>query len=128
MKSWTCALLVAIFSSTLFAAEPGTTINVDFAHPGIKVSPTLYGVFFEEINRSGDGGIYAEMLDNRSFEDSEKIVAWNVKKGDGVEATATLDTTQPIHEWNPKSLHVELTKPGEGGIAIVNEGFKGLAV
>ena len=41
------------------------TIHVD--QPGISVSPLLYGIFFEEINRAGDGGLYAEMVQNRAL-------------------------------------------------------------
>jgi hypothetical protein len=44
------------------------TIEVD--RPGIKVCPTLYGIFFEEVNHAGDGGLHAEMIRNRSFEDT----------------------------------------------------------
>jgi hypothetical protein len=44
------------------------TLSIDAAHPGIAVSPMLYGVFFEDVNRAGDGGLYAEMVQNRSFE------------------------------------------------------------
>ena len=58
------------------AAQP--VVNVDAAHLGVTVSPRLYGIFFEEINHAGDGGLYAEMVQNRSFEDdAEKIPGWS---------------------------------------------------
>lgn len=44
-------------------------IVVDVSKLGHKVQPTMYGVFFEEINHSGDGGLYAELIQNRGFED-----------------------------------------------------------
>ena len=61
-------------------------MTVDVDKPGVKVSPTLYGIFFDEINRAGDGGLYAEMIQNRSFEDVAKNpVGWT---------GGTLDTTK----------------------------------
>ena len=70
----TAAMLFAACSSAEAAAENTASsagvIKIDAAHPGAKISPLLYGIFFEEINRAGEGGIYAEMIQNRSFEDN----------------------------------------------------------
>lgn len=44
-------------------------LNVDLNSHEVDVPETLYGIFFEEINHAGDGGLYAELLMNRSFED-----------------------------------------------------------
>lgn len=44
-------------------------IDIDLSKPGAKVQPSMYGIFFEEINHSGDGGLYAELIQNRGFED-----------------------------------------------------------
>ena len=65
------ALTALLTSASAFSA--GVTIHAD--KPGVPVSPTLYGAFFEDINRAGDGGLYAEMLQNRSFEDSSNLIA-----------------------------------------------------
>lgn len=43
-------------------------ITVDPATRGAKIDDTMYGVFFEDINRAADGGLYAELVQNRSFE------------------------------------------------------------
>lgn len=56
-------------------------IKIDTSRTGVKVSPSLYGIFFEEINCAGDGGIYPELVRNRSFEDSDKLVDWKVVQG-----------------------------------------------
>lgn len=45
------------------------TLTIDLNKRGADVSPTMYGIFFEEINHAGDGGLYAEMLQNRGFEE-----------------------------------------------------------
>ena len=57
-----------LLAAALHAGEAQLTIKAD--QPGTRISPLLYGIFFEEINRAGDGGIYAEMIQNRSFEDA----------------------------------------------------------
>ena len=57
-------------------AEARTTITVDAAHPTHAVDPLLYGVFFEEINYAGCGGIYAEKIQNRAFMDPLTADAW----------------------------------------------------
>lgn len=49
-----------------------TLISVD-CEPVKTVSPELYGIFFEDINHAADGGLYAELISNRSFEDEEAI-------------------------------------------------------
>ena len=97
------------------AAETTMTVHVD--RPGVKISPTLYGIFFEEINRAGDGGLYAEMLQNRSFEDDRgdrdqkptKIPGWRlVLVPPGTKATFGLDNSEPLDAQNPHSLRLEI--------------------
>ena len=86
MKNFTLSLLAASTATALLAAcssaeaapektpaPSAGTIRIDTANPGAKISPLLYGIFFEEINRAGEGGIYAEMIQNRSFEDKSRV-------------------------------------------------------
>ena len=106
---------------TADASKAGTesrppSIRVEADKPGVRVSPLLYGIFFEEINRAGDGGLYAEMLQNRSFEDAAVPLGWSAVQGDGKMA---LDTSQPLNANNPTSLRLE------GRIRVANNGFKG---
>jgi alpha-L-arabinofuranosidase len=135
-SSITAALVVGqllAIGANLFAADPASTdaakrvaITVDTKAAGRPVSPTLYGVFFEEINRAGDGGLYAEMIQNRSFEDASVPVAWTVVKGVGADVSIALDKTQPLNTNNPTSLRLDITKADSGARAgIANEGFKG---
>ncbi len=70
--------------TTLFLALstlPTVELKIDATRPQVKVSRSLYGIFFEEINCAGDGGIYPELVRNRSFEDSDKLVDWKVVSG-----------------------------------------------
>jgi hypothetical protein len=61
-------LIFCIASQSATADSAGLSVQVD--QPGVAISSNLFGIFFEEINSAGDGGIYAELIRNRSFEDS----------------------------------------------------------
>ena len=70
--------------TTLFLALstlPSVELKIDATKPQAEVSRSLYGIFFEEINCAGDGGIYPELVRNRSFEDSDTLVDWKVVQG-----------------------------------------------
>lgn len=54
----------------LRAAGAAATVTIDIAHPAARISPTLHGIFYEEISHAGDGGLYAELIQNRGFEES----------------------------------------------------------
>ena len=59
---------------SLCAANNVLTVQVD--KPGAPIQPTMYGLFFEDINYAADGGLYAEMVKNRSFEFPQNLAAW----------------------------------------------------
>ncbi len=70
------SLAISIFVTAAFEIQavnnetnPQSYITIDVAAPKAEIAPTMYGVFFEDINRSADGGIYAEMIFNRGFEE-----------------------------------------------------------
>lgn len=75
-------------ADSVIAAATGDTIVIDLAHRGADVSPTMYGVFFEEINHAGDGGLYGELVANRSFEDGLLPDGFCVAEGGGSVAVA----------------------------------------
>ena len=50
------------------ACTPAHRLDIDLENPGAPVQPTMYGIFFEDINYAADGGLYAELVKNRSFE------------------------------------------------------------
>ena len=102
-------------------ANAQVKIQVDVAKKGIEISPTLYGIFYEDINFASDGGLYAELIRNRSFEyNAEKPEHW---KAEG--ANISLVTEGLLGEKQGHALKVEVTKPG-GGVS--NEGYWGINV
>lgn len=112
--------LTCVMASVLQAEPAKLAVRVD--QPGITVSPTLYGIFFEEINRAGDGGLYGEMIQNRSFEDAPVPMGWTVGKAADGDGSLALDKSVPLNPANPTSLRVDVKK---APFAVVNQGFKG---
>ncbi|MGA2031617.1 MAG: alpha-L-arabinofuranosidase C-terminal domain-containing protein [Thermoguttaceae bacterium] len=121
------ASLIVCLAGVATAAQP-SAIAVDANRPTVKISPYLYGIFFEEINRAGDGGLYGEMLQNRSFEDADQPAAWTLVKSADAEGAMTLDVSQPLGAHNPHALKLEIARTGGGRLGVANEGFKGIAV
>ena len=75
-------LLAAALSLTGSVAQT-RQLTVDAGKPGGIVQPTMYGIFFEDINFGADGGLYAEMVLNRNFEFPNHLQGWNtLRKGD----------------------------------------------
>ena len=97
-----------------------------------EISDLLMGIFFEDINYSADGGLYAELIQNRDFEydpsDREGDKNWNSThswKLEGENATFTVSTSDPIHPNNP---HYAVLKTNQPGAALTNTGFDGIAL
>jgi alpha-L-arabinofuranosidase len=117
-------------------AAADTSLKVHVDQPGAKISPTLYGIFFEEINRAGEGGLYGEMIQNRSFEDDrgnndaqpQHWPGWSLVADKGAKVAAALDNSNPLNPQNPNSLRLEISKTEGGRAGVANEGFRGIAV
>ena len=91
--------------------EPEATIRIDLARRGADIPTSMYGIFFEEINHAGDGGLYAELIQNRGFEDSSVPEGYTVK-GDRIfppaDRTNHLTGARPHPDlsfrWNPDPI------------------------
>jgi len=118
-------LIPALLALALVAPDVKAVITVQTDKPGIRISPNLYGIFFEEINCAGDGGLYAEMVRNRSFEDSDQLDYW--ERDPYTASEFALDKSRPISKANPTSLRVTY-KAGLGPASITNEGYWGVPV
>ena len=113
-KTW--AWLVAMTAATALQAAPTATVTVQADQPGHAISPTLWGVFFEDINLSADGGIYPELVRNRSFEDAETPENWKFASGGDGHSTAAIDSGTPLNPFNRRSLEIKL----DGGFTLEN--------
>jgi alpha-L-arabinofuranosidase len=119
------------------AAEPDHTITVAPTASGPAIDDSMYGVFFEDINFAGDGGLYPELIRNRSFEFSPvdnsaytPLTAWTaVSDGDGAGTVTTADDAARLNERNRRYLTLALANPAGGRYGVTNSGYNsGLAV
>jgi alpha-N-arabinofuranosidase len=122
----TFALLLA--SAAALIAGPSFTI--DATRSAGDVSPRLYGLMTEEINHSYDGGLYAELIQNRAFrDDAYKPVHWSVVADDPSVATIELDSADPLNDHLPTSLRLTVTQASKQSPAgVANAGYWGIPV
>ena len=112
-------------------AEPDYTITVDASATAKTISDSMYGVFFEDINFAADGGLYAELVRNRSFEflpvDNRSytgMTAWTpTSDGAGTGTASTVNDEARLNERNRTHLRLELTNPEGGRYGVTNSGY-----
>jgi alpha-N-arabinofuranosidase len=122
----------SLATSVLAQAMPPATLNIALDKPALhSVSPTLYGLMTEEINYSYDGGLYAEMVRNRSMQDHDwaGLARWDVVHFGNGAANFNLDRNEGPSAALSKSMLLTVTKADSSNQAGVrNEGFWGMAV
>jgi len=96
-----------IISCSVKPMSEGSVV-VDLNQKGAEIPPSMYGVFFEEINHGGDGGLYAELVQNRSFEEKE-MPAGYFAEGDKlhpepVKNHITGELTKETFRWNTEKI------------------------
>ena len=68
-------VIIFLLVNVFVQAQQQATISINAAKLGARVEPTLHGIFFEEISHGGEGGLYAELIQNRGFEES-RLPPW----------------------------------------------------
>lgn len=151
------AILLGLAAATASAAE-SAVINVDFAKPGPAINPRLYGIFLEEINHGVDGGLYAELIRNRGFEDARPPEGYEFKNGrwqnrhgfdsgfsrynyttngapfwskiqtGDAKGSMKLETTGGITEQSAYCLRLDVESILTGRFGVANEGFFGIGI
>lgn len=111
--------------STLQADPARIIVHADQA--GIAVPATLHGLFFEDINYAGDGGLYAELIQNRSFEHKDSLYAWSKVAAPTAKGSISVESDGPLNGNNTHFLRINVSEPGEG-FGIENSGFDGIAL
>jgi hypothetical protein len=116
MNLKTLLALTSLFAIAAANAGPAK-ISVGADKPGHAIPATLWGIFFEDINLSADGGLYPELVRNRSFEDDSKPADWEIS---GPEAS--IDTARPLNPYNRRSLRLKV----DGPFTLRNHGYWGM--
>jgi alpha-N-arabinofuranosidase len=128
MKQITAILTCAAAAVSCLAAGP--TFTVDASHPVGPVSPVLYGLMTEEINHSYDGGLYAELIQNRAFLDNASApVHWSVVNNSKSAASSALDSANAYNDKLTTSLRLTVTQADQKNSAgVANDGYWGIPV
>ncbi|WP_018626603.1 alpha-L-arabinofuranosidase C-terminal domain-containing protein [Niabella aurantiaca] len=96
--------------------------------PVAAIAPTMYGVFFEDINMGADGGIYAELVKNRSFEFFRPLMGWKVEQEPHREGAVLVLNRKGQNTNNPRFLRVTLQPGQRQALSLTNEGFRGMGI
>ena len=128
MKLTTIPIFFAVMGNLVLNASP--TFTVDASHSAGAVSPSFFGMMTEEINHSYDGGLYAELIQNRAFLIDEATPAhWSVVNGDDSAAAMALDSANSFNDKLTKSLRLTVTKADKKNPAgVANGGYWGIPV
>ena len=128
-KAGLAAVLAGTFlaSNTLFAQKE---LTVDMSETIAPIQPTMYGIFFEDINFAADGGLYAEMIKNRSFEFTIPMMGWSQPNSDRHSYNNESGYALPVKyfegEGNLNFLRVQVKNAK--GYELHNEGFRGMGI
>ena len=112
--------LSLVFASSL-SAQAQHVMDVNTQKLGAPVSSTMYGLFFEDINYAADGGLYAELVKNRSFESPNPFTGWDIS------GKVTLKDDGPF-ERNPHYVRLAPSGHNDKHTMIENHGFFGMGV
>ncbi|HET7624318.1 MAG TPA: alpha-L-arabinofuranosidase C-terminal domain-containing protein [Verrucomicrobiae bacterium] len=131
-------------------------IKIDATKPGPEINPRMYGIFLEEINTGVDGGLYAELIRNRGFEDAKapegfvfrdgrwdngrgyvipyhfevdkSLPYWSLVRDGGAKGSMSLDLKNPLNSITPRSCRLDIQDISTGRVGIANEGYWGIGI
>ena len=96
-------------------------LDVNLKKPGVPIQPTMYGIFFEDINYAADGGLYGDMVKNRSFDFPYALTGWT--------AYGKVDVKDDgPFERNPHYLRLNWSGHRDKFTGVENEGFFGIGL
>jgi alpha-L-arabinofuranosidase len=122
-------VVITLLGSPVARAQAsGTaTFTVQVNQPAAVISSNLFGIFFEEINYAGEGGLYAELVRNRSFANSTSPDFWTLVTQGSAAGGMNVDVTQPLNTNNLRSLQLTMAS-GVGSVGAANSGYWGIAL
>lgn len=121
MKTNKTAGIGLLFSLLLSAPASANELLIRTDKPGSSISPTMYGLFFEDINYAADGGLYAEKIKNRSFEFPQRLMGWKTF------GNVALRNDGPFAN-NPHYVHLSSVDHTHKHTGLENEGFFGISL
>jgi alpha-N-arabinofuranosidase len=125
MKKQFLVLIGLLFFSIASQAQSLITVKPDQVIAPIQ--PTMWGIFFEDINLGADGGVYAELVKNRSFEFAAPLMGWREQRKDGGNGTVLVINRGATNESNPRFIRATVSS-ANGSFGLSNEGFRGMGI
>ena len=119
-------IFLVVFSVGFCFAKNTNSIIVNVAKPIADIKPTMWGIFFEDINMAADGGIYAELVKNRSFEFAQPLMGWKILKPDTTSGILIINQNE-INPTNPRFARISIGE-GEASFGFANKGFHGMGI
>jgi alpha-L-arabinofuranosidase len=120
-------LFTALLVSTPLFSQTARPVIVNIDKPMAPIQPTMWGIFFEDINFGADGGIYAELVKNRSFEFYKPRTGWKVDVASNDSSHFVIQNRSELNEINPRFARITLTE-GVSKFSISNSGFRGMGI
>src|SRR5665647_2510788 len=118
------AALLCLFATIDGYSQANITVNVK--SPIAPIQPTMWGIFFEDINMAADGGIYAELVKNRSFEFFKPLMGWKILKPDTTSGVLIINQSETKPD-NPRHARISIAE-GEPAFGLSNAGFRGMGI
>ena len=116
--------------TSIYTSAQKNNLEVDASKSITKIQPTMYGVFFEDINFAADGGLYAEKIKNRSFEFLFPMMGWNEPNSDRHKLNQQSGIANVIQYSQQGTNHnyCRVTINDANGYQLINEGFRGMGI
>lgn len=122
------SLSVAFFSAQNSNVQKHL-LELDGTSTNIKIQPTMYGVFFEDINQAADGGVYAELIKNRSFEFNDPLMGWSQPKTQTLSENKDSGFISIISDYFQSNRnYARITILNDKNYELLNEGFRGIGL
>ena len=103
-------------------------LHIHSGEAGKPISPRLFGVFYEDLNHAGEGGLYAEMVQNRAFNHPEPLNGWDMLTSAGTEGTMGPYLSPDESVVNRWGLRLRIVAADAGRVGVTNGGYWGMAV
>ena len=123
-------VLYLLLLLTTFNVVAQTSLKIDVADSVSEIQSTMYGIFFEDINFAADGGLYAELVKNRSFEFTLPKMGWSEPTYNRHSLNSSSGSSAIVrYSGNPSNkryLHIEIND--DSNYELINEGFRGMGI
>ncbi|OXB07063.1 alpha-L-arabinofuranosidase C-terminal domain-containing protein [Flavobacterium pectinovorum] len=124
LRTFTICMLLSSF----YVNAQKTILEVDATKTITKIQPTMFGLFFEDINFAADGGLYAELIKNRSFEFDKPLMGWEQPNTKRSSLNKESGSAAPVKIEADNTVFCRVEINNAKGYALINEGFRGMGV